>query len=122
FEEATVFPYTVYERRAVDPLLFGDIILARKDTPVSYHLAVVVDDAAQGVTLVTRGRDLLPSAHVHRVLQSLLGLAAPKYAHHRLILESDGRKMSKRDGAQSLRTLRAAGVSPSEIAAMLQRA
>jgi len=120
FEEATVLD-TAYGRIAVDPLLFGDIVLARKDTPAAYHLAVAIDDAAQGVTLVTRGCDLLPSTHVQRVLQSLLGLPAPKYAHHRLILASDGRKLSKRDGAQSMRALRASGVSPAVIAAMLQR-
>ena len=68
------FPYTKYDRISVDPLLFGDVVLGRKDTPASYHLAVVIDDADQGVTLVTRGRDLLPSTHIQRVLQSLLGL------------------------------------------------
>ena len=122
FEEAIANPGAMYERVGVKPLLFGDIVLARKDAPAAYHLAVVVDDAAQGVTLVTRGRDLLPSTHVQRVLQTLLGLAPPKYAHHRLILDPDGRKLSKRDGAQSLHALRAAGISPGEIAAMLQRA
>src|ERR1700742_990673 len=72
--------------QAVIPLLFGDVVLARKDMPASYHLAVVVDDAFQGVTLVTRGEDLLPAAHVQRLLQALLGLPAPHYAHPRLIL------------------------------------
>lgn len=118
FEEAC----GIHERVAVNPLLFGDVVLARKDAPASYHLAAVVDDAAQGVTFVTRGRDLLPSTHVQRVLQALFGLRAPKYAHHRLILAKDGRKLSKRDGAQSLRALRAAGATPEEIVAMLQRA
>ncbi|HEX9159650.1 MAG TPA: tRNA glutamyl-Q(34) synthetase GluQRS [Rhizomicrobium sp.] len=122
FHEARGYPYTTYDRVSVNPVRFGDIVLARKDTPASYHMAVVIDDAEQGVTLVTRGRDLLSSTHVHRVLQSLLGLPAPKYAHHRLILDSDGRKMSKRDGAQSLRALRTAGAKPADIAAMLHRA
>ena len=122
FEEATTDPYGVYERVAVNSLLSGDIVLGRKDTPASYHLAVVVDDAAQGVTLVTRGNDLLPLTHMQRVLQTLLNLPVPKYAHHRLILENDGRKMSKRDGAQSLRALRASGVSPDGVVALLRRA
>ena len=122
FEEAAGVACRMYERVNVNPLLFGDAVLARKDAPASYHLAVVVDDAAQGVTFVTRGRDLLPSTHVQRVLQAILGLTAPKYAHHRLILAKDRRKLSKRDGAQSLRALRAAGATPEEIVAMLQRA
>jgi glutamyl-Q tRNA(Asp) synthetase len=99
----------------VNPLLFGDVVLARKDVPSSYHLAVVVDDAEQGVTHVTRGRDLLPATHIQRVLQTLLGLPAPHYAHHRLITDASGRKLSKRDGATSLRTLRATGVSPEDM-------
>jgi glutamyl-Q tRNA(Asp) synthetase len=101
----------------VDPLLFGDLVLARKDMPASYHLAVVVDDAFQGVTLVTRGEDLLPAAHVQRLLQALLSLPAPSYAHHRLILDSDGRKFSKRDRAVTLRALRHAGATPESIRA-----
>ena len=105
---------------AVDPLLFGDLVLARKDVPASYHLAVVVDDAFQGVTLVTRGEDLLPAAHVQRLLQALLSLPAPSYAHHRLILDAAGRKFSKRDQAMTLRALRFAGVRPSEIRTRLQ--
>lgn len=104
---------------AVTPLLFGDIVLARKDMPASYHLAVVVDDAFQDVSLVTRGEDLKPAAHVQRLLQALLGYPAPAYAHHRLILDKDGRKFSKRDKAATLRDLRAAGVTPSGVAALL---
>jgi glutamyl-Q tRNA(Asp) synthetase len=92
----------------VEPLLFGDVVLARKETPASYHLAVVVDDAFQGVTLVTRGGDLLPATHIQRVLQALLELPEPAYAHHRLILDAQGRKFSKRDKAVTLRELRAA--------------
>jgi glutamyl-Q tRNA(Asp) synthetase len=100
---------------AVEPLLLGDVILARKETPASYHLAAVVDDAFQGVTLVTRGEDLLPATHVQRVLQALLGLPAPAYAHHRLILDREGRKFSKRDKAATLRDLRASGVTAARV-------
>lgn len=103
----------------VNPLLFADVVLARKDMPSSYHLAVVVDDAAQGVTLVTRGRDLSPATHVQRVLQFLLGLPAPRYAHHRLIADDQGRKLSKRDDATSLRSLRAQGVTAATVRARL---
>jgi glutamyl-Q tRNA(Asp) synthetase len=102
----------------VEPLLFGDVVLARKDLPASYHLAVVVDDAYQGVTLVTRGEDLLPAAHVQRLLQALLGYPAPLYAHHRLILDKDGRKFSKRDRAVTLSALRDEGVTPAELEAL----
>ena len=118
---ATAGPLEFFEhghRHAVEPLLFGDVVLARKDMPASYHLAVVVDDAFQGVTLVTRGEDLLAAAHVQRLLQALLGYSAPAYAHHRLILDKDGRKFSKRDRTVTLRDLRAAGLSPAAIAAM----
>lgn len=100
---------------AADPLLFGDVVLARKDMPASYHLAVVVDDAFQSVTLVTRGEDLLPATHVQRLLQSLLGLPAPAYAHHRLILDERGRKFSKRDRAITLRAMRESGVTAEAI-------
>jgi glutamyl-Q tRNA(Asp) synthetase len=99
----------------VDPLLLGDIVLARKEMPAAYHLAVVVDDAYQGVTLVTRGNDLLPSTHVQCLLQALLDLAVPAYAHHRLILDESGRKFSKRDASVTLRELRARGVTPREL-------
>jgi glutamyl-Q tRNA(Asp) synthetase len=99
----------------VDPLLLGDLVLARKDVPASYHLAVVVDDAFQSVTLVTRGEDLLPATHVQRLLQALLALPEPAYAHHRLILDSQGRKFSKRDQAVTLRAMRTAGVTPAGI-------
>ena len=104
---------------AVDPLLFGDVVLARKETPVSYHLVVVVDDAFQEVTLVTRGNDLLPATHIQRVLQALLGLPDPAYAHHRLILDSQGRKFSKRDKAVTLRELRASGETPASLRSKL---
>jgi glutamyl-Q tRNA(Asp) synthetase len=100
---------------AVDPKAFGDIVLARKDTPSAYHLAAVVDDAFQGVNLVTRGHDLFAAAHIQRVLQALLGLPEPAYAHHRLILDDNGRRFSKRDHAVTLRALRQSGVAPDEI-------
>ncbi len=99
----------------VTPGLFGDIVLARKDTPASYHLAVVVDDAHQGVTRVTRGHDLFAATHVQRLLQALLAFPVPDYAHHDLILDKDGRKFSKRDNAVTLRHLRETGASPQQI-------
>jgi len=100
---------------AADPAVWGDVILARKETPTSYHLAVVVDDAAQGVTEVVRGQDLFHATAVHRLLQALLGLPAPRYHHHRLILDADGRKLSKSTAATGLRELRAAGAGPADI-------
>ena len=118
---AVVGPLTFLEHGQaleVEPALFGDVVLARKDLPASYHLAVVVDDAHQGVTLVTRGEDLLPAAHVQRLLQALLGYPAPLYAHHRLILDKDGRKFSKRDRAVTLGALRDDGVTPAELEAL----
>lgn len=98
-----------------DPLAWGDVVLARKETPTSYHLSVVVDDALQGVSHVVRGRDLYAATAVHRLLQALLGLPAPLYRHHRLILDSEGRKLSKSTGAASLAALRQAGASPADI-------
>src|SRR4029079_15849910 len=97
------------------PEAWGDVILARKETPTSYHLAVVVDDALQGVTDVVRGQDLFWSTSVHRVLQALLGLPAPNYHHHRLILDTDGMKLSKSTLATGLRELRAQGMTPADI-------
>jgi glutamyl-Q tRNA(Asp) synthetase len=97
------------------PAIFGDVVLARKDTPASYHLAVVVDDARQGVTLVTRGQDLLAATHLHRLLQDLLGLPVPRYRHHRLITDETGKRLAKRDQATALKTLRERGVRPAEI-------
>lgn len=101
----------------VDPTLLGDIVLCRKDLPAAYHLAVVVDDAFQGVSLVTRGNDLFSATHVQRVLQRLLKLSMPRYSHHRLILDEAGKKFSKRDRALTLRGLREAGVTAGEIRA-----
>jgi glutamyl-Q tRNA(Asp) synthetase len=100
---------------AADPSLWGDVILARKETPASYHLAVVVDDAAQGVTDVVRGRDLFHATAVHRLLQVLLGLPAPRYHHHRLILDDAGNKLSKSTKSTGLRELRAQGVTPADV-------
>lgn len=100
---------------AADPAAWGDIILARKNTPGSYHLAVVVDDAAQGVTDIVRGADLFNATSVHRLLQSLLGLPAPRYHHHRLIHDADGRKLSKSTHATGLRELREQGVTAADI-------
>jgi glutamyl-Q tRNA(Asp) synthetase len=102
-----------------DPLQFGDIVLARKEIPTSYHLAVVVDDAYQGVTLVTRGHDLFAATHVQRLLQALLELPTLAYAHHRLILDAHGRKFSKRDKAMTLREMRASGETPGSMRARL---
>jgi glutamyl-Q tRNA(Asp) synthetase len=101
-------------RRAA-PHLLGDVVLARKELPASYHLAVMVDDALQDISLVTRGEDLYHATHIQRVLRELLGLRAPAYAHHRLIVDEAGKKFSKRNQAVSLRALRAGGVTPADI-------
>jgi glutamyl-Q tRNA(Asp) synthetase len=100
---------------AANPAAWGDVILARKETPTSYHLAVVVDDAAQGVTDVVRGQDLFHATSVHRLLQALLGLPQPRYHHHRLVLDTDGKKLSKSTSATGLRELRSRGLNPTDI-------
>jgi glutamyl-Q tRNA(Asp) synthetase len=100
---------------AADPASFGDVVLARKDVPTSYHLAVTVDDALQGVTLVTRGIDLFSATHVHRLLQALLELPAPNYCHHPLLTDAGGRRLAKRDRALTIRAMREAGMSPTEV-------
>jgi glutamyl-Q tRNA(Asp) synthetase len=105
-------------RIAVNAAPFGDVVLARKEVPASYHLAVVVDDAAQGVTLVSRGEDLMPATHVHRLLQALLGLPEPGYVHHRLLADAAGRRFAKRDRGLTLEALRVAGRSPAEVRRM----
>jgi glutamyl-Q tRNA(Asp) synthetase len=97
------------------PERFGDVILARKDAPASYHLCVTHDDALQGVTLVTRGTDLKSATHLHRLLQDLMGWPVPDYAHHRLLTDAVGRRLAKRDKAQTLRSLRAEGISARAI-------
>jgi glutamyl-Q tRNA(Asp) synthetase len=98
-----------------DPAILGDIVLARRDAGAAYHLAVVVDDAFQQVSLVTRGNDLYAATHVQRLLQALLGLPEPRYAHHRLILDAQGNKLSKRDGPVTLRDLRERGMSAADV-------
>jgi glutamyl-Q tRNA(Asp) synthetase len=97
----------------------GDIVLARKDIGTSYHLAVVVDDADQDITHVTRGRDMAPATQIHRLLQALLGLPTPVYHHHRLIRDENGKRLAKRDDARSIRSYREAGLSPIEVLALV---
>jgi glutamyl-Q tRNA(Asp) synthetase len=108
-------------RIEAEPLVHGDVVVARKDAPTSYHLAVTVDDAAQGVTDVVRGIDLFAATHVHRLLQALLGLPAPRYHHHPLLTDAQGRRLAKRDGAPSLADLRAAGEDGLAVAKRLRR-
>jgi glutamyl-Q tRNA(Asp) synthetase len=105
--------------QAARPEFSGDIVLARKELPTSYHLAVVVDDALQGVTLVTRGLDLFPATGIQRLLQALLDLPVPDYAHHPLVLDAEGRKFSKRDQGATLAGLREAGRTVAEVRAMV---
>ena len=104
---------------AAAPQMWGDVVLARKETPTSCHLAVVVDDARQRVTHVVRGQDLLWSTSVHRVLQALLDLPAPSYHHHRLILDAEGKKLSKSTRATALRALRESGATAADIRRMV---
>lgn len=101
------------------PEAWGDVVMARRDVPTSYHLSVVLDDAVQGITHVVRGRDLFHATSVHRLLQCLLGLPEPSYRHHRLVLDETGRKLSKSDQSTSLRALRAEGATPDDIRRML---
>ena len=101
------------------PEAWGDVILARKETPTSYHLSVVIDDALQGVTEVVRGQDLFWSTSVHRLLQGLLGIPQPAYRHHRLILDSTGQKLSKSTRSTALRELRAEGATPADIRSLV---
>jgi glutamyl-Q tRNA(Asp) synthetase len=100
-----------------DPQSLGDVVLARKDTPTSYHLSVAVDDHLQGITLVTRGLDLFEATHIHRLLQALLGFATPRYRHHDLLTDESGRRLAKRDKALTLRAMRDAGLAPAEVRA-----
>ena len=104
---------------AADPRAFGDVLLVGRDRPASYNIAVVVDDALQGVTHVVRGRDLYQATSVHVLLQRLLGLPAPRYHHHRLITDASGRKLSKTDRDMALAALRAAGNEPDDIRQMV---
>jgi len=103
-----------------DPLPFGDVVLARKDAPASYHLAVVVDDAWQRVSDVVRGADLFEATHIHRLLQALLGLATPRYHHHALLADAAGRRLAKRDGAPTIAALREGGADPAALVADLR--
>ncbi len=107
------------EQIPVQANLLGDVILARKDIGTSYHLAVVVDDAAQGISHITRGQDLLPSTHIHRLLQSLLSLPEPIYLHHQLICDDSGERLAKRHDSLAIATLRARGHRPEELWEML---
>jgi glutamyl-Q tRNA(Asp) synthetase len=105
-------------RVAAAPETFGDVVLARKDAPTSYHLAVTLDDALQGVSLVTRGVDLFAATHIHRLLQALFDLPTPRYRHHALLTDAGGRRYAKRDRSLTLRALRAADHSPAMVRAM----
>ena len=102
-----------------EPQIWGDVVIARRDAPTSYHLAVVVDDALQGVTDIVRGMDLFQATSVHRLLQTLLGLPAPAYRHHRLVLDADGKKLSKSRESTSLRDLRRDGATPDDVRRMV---
>jgi len=105
------------EQRAL-PEIFGDVVLARKEVPASYHLAVTLDDADQGVTLVTRGADLFAASHVHRLLQALLDLPVPRWHHHQLLTDASGQRLAKRHDALAIRQLREAGESPAAVRAL----
>jgi glutamyl-Q tRNA(Asp) synthetase len=103
----------------MNPLPLGDVVLARKDIPVSYHLAVTVDDALQGVTLVTRARDLFPATHIHRLLQALLDLPVPHWHHHKLLTDDEGKRFAKRDRAMTLQEMREAGTTPEQLISLI---
>ena len=105
-------------RQTAEPEMFGDVVLARRDTPASYHLAATLDDDLQGVNLVVRGMDLFTSTHVHRLLQALFGLTTPVYHHHDLLTDAAGRRYAKRDRALTIRELRQAGKSPADVRAL----
>ncbi len=107
-------------RQRARPEIFGDVVLVRKDAPASYHLAATLDDAADGITLVTRGTDLFAASHVHRLLQALLGLPEPVWHHHGLLVEAGGRKLAKRRGSPSLADRRLAGEDGPTLAAALR--
>ncbi|HEX7776008.1 MAG TPA: tRNA glutamyl-Q(34) synthetase GluQRS [Parvibaculum sp.] len=115
FEETGQGPRGESGKLVIDPMRFGDVVIARKDVPTSYHLAVTVDDAIQKVTTVTRGQDLFPATYVHRVLQLLLGLPAPRYRHHALVRDETGRRLSKSASDMGLRELRAQGLTAADV-------
>lgn len=119
FREEGEGPGHVRGKLKVRPETGGDVVLARKDVGVAYHLAVVVDDALQAVTHVVRGEDLFEATHTQRLLQTLLGLRAPTYSHHRLLTDAEGRRFAKRDKAQTLREIRASGVTAAQLKAEL---
>ncbi|MFC6488225.1 tRNA glutamyl-Q(34) synthetase GluQRS [Nitratireductor sp. GCM10026969] len=119
WEESGAGPDGDTGRVSARPELWGDVVIARKEMPASYHLAVVVDDALQGITHVVRGRDLFHATAVHRLLQELLGLPVPAYHHHALVLDEDGRKLSKSRGDTGIAALRSAGTSPGDILRMV---
>jgi len=116
---------TWYDRRrgevTAEPAVFGDVVLARKDISTSYHVAATLDDHLQNVSLVTRGEDLFAATHIHRLLQALLGLSTPEYAHHKLLRDTEGRRFSKRDRALTLHDLRAAGHTPERLRQVLAK-
>jgi glutamyl-Q tRNA(Asp) synthetase len=123
--QAALIPGLWYEedsegRVPCHPEAFGDVVLARKDAPASYHLCVTHDDALQGVTLVTRGEDLRPATHLHRLLQALMGWPAPRYAHHRLLRDATGKRLAKRDKAMTLRDMRARGLSAADVIGLIR--
>lgn len=122
-KEAGPYGFTDETRGRIEgePLLFGDVVIARKDTPTSYHLSVTHDDHLQGITLVTRGEDLLPSSHVHVLLQKLLGYETPLYAHHRLLVAPDGKRLAKRDKSLTIRSMRESGKTPEEVCSLLPK-
>ncbi|MES1202025.1 MAG: tRNA glutamyl-Q(34) synthetase GluQRS [Pseudomonadota bacterium] len=119
FAESGGGPNGEHGEIAARPDLLGDAVLARKDFPVSYHLASVCDDALQGVSLVTRGHDLFTATHLHVLLHALLDLPTPEYRHHRLILDAHGKRFAKRDHAATIRALRDAGTTPAAVRAMI---
>ncbi len=118
-------PLTFYDHKAgkvdVDPHLLGDVVLARKETPTSYHLSVCIDDHAQGINLVTRGDDLLYACHIHRVIQALLGLDEPEYHHHKLLYDHEGKRFAKRNKSVTLRDIRAKGFSVDDVKNMIEK-
>ena len=115
----SVGPLTWHDRERGEELCamdrIGDVVLARKDVPTSYHLSVTVDDAAQGVSLVTRGIDLIESTHVHRLLQALLDVPTPEYWHHKLLTDDQGERLSKRSKSLTLKAMREAGATPEDV-------
>jgi len=120
WDETGLGPQGQTGRITAAPQMWGDVVLARKDMPTSYHLAVTVDDALQSVSDIVRGRDLFWATSIHRLLHALLGLPEPSYHHHKLILDANDNKLSKSEQAKSLRELRAAGMSATDIRRMVE--